>query len=82
MTKMTKKFYYQTAGHELVDTVAFGDAWKVIVEYAKEHHTAITRKVVKDEEIREEYFAKGGVFLSMDHYKPGDEYILQAESGG
>ena len=67
---MTKDFYYHVAGTEFHDTIAFGDAWKKAKALAKEKHTTIERRVVRGEDIRHEFLAKGGVFLLTEYYKP------------
>lgn len=62
---MTKKFVYQVAGFEFVDSVAFGEAWKKAKAKAAELHTAVYRLVIKGEQIRQEVYYKGGCFNNI-----------------
>lgn len=61
---MAKKFVYQVAGFEFVDSVAFGEAWKEAKAKAAELHTAIYRLVIKGEDVKQEVYYKGGCFNS------------------
>lgn len=61
-----KKFVYQVAGYEYVDSEAFGDAWHQAKAKAAELHTAVYRLVIKGERIRQEVFTTGGCFLTTD----------------
>ena len=61
---MTKKFVYQVAGFEFVDSVAFGKAWKEAKTKATELHAAIYRLVIKGEEVKQEVYYKAGCFNS------------------
>lgn len=61
---MTKKFVYQVAGFEFVDSVVFGKAWKEAKAKATELHTAVYRLVIKDEDMKQEVYYKGGCFNS------------------
>lgn len=69
---MTKDFFYNVNGTEFHDTVAFGNAWKQAVALAKEEHCGIDRTVVNGNDIRYEFYAKGGVFLA-DRFKTVDK---------
>lgn len=60
-----KKFVYQVAGWEFVDTVAFGEAWREAKFRATQLHMPIYRLVIKGEEVKQEVFTKGGCFLSV-----------------
>lgn len=67
-----KKFVYQVAGFEWVDTEAFGNGWKQAKEKATELHAAVYRLVVNGDKTRQEFFADGGCFLPVcyqDHVK-------------
>ncbi len=72
---MTKDFYYNVNGAEFRDTVAFGQAWKEAKALAREEHCGIERTVVYGDEIRYEFYAKGGVFVS-DKYKTEWDMII------
>ena len=61
-----KKFVYQVAGYEFVDTEAFGKAWKEAKAKAAELHTAIYRLVIKGEQVRQEVYYKAGCFNSIE----------------
>ena len=63
-----KRFFYNVNGTEFEDTVAFGDGWKKALALAKKEHTEITRTVIINNDIRYEFFAKGGVFLNDRFY--------------
>ena len=60
-----KKFVYQVAGFEWVDTEAFGTAWKQAKTKATELHAAVYRLVIKDENVQQEVYYKGGCFNSI-----------------
>ena len=62
---MTKKFVYQVAGFEFVDSVAFDEAWKEAKAKATERHTAVYRLVIKGENVKQEVYYKGGCFNSI-----------------
>ena len=62
---MTKKFVYQVAGFEWVDTEAFGTAWRQAKAKATELHAAVYRLIIKGEDVRQEVFYKGGCFNSI-----------------
>ena len=72
---MTKDFYYNVNGAEFHDTVAFGQAWKEAKALAREEHCGIERAVVCGDEIRYEFYAKGGVFVN-DRYKTEWDMII------
>ena len=61
-----KKFVYQVAGFEFVDTTAFGNAWKEAKAMATELHAAIYRLVIKGEEIRQEVYLTSSCFLNVE----------------
>jgi hypothetical protein len=60
-----KKFVYQVAGFEWTDTEAFGTAWKQAKEKAAELDKTIYRLVIKNGQVRQEYFTTGGCFLPV-----------------
>lgn len=62
---MTKKFVYQVAGFEWVDTEAFGTAWKQAKAKATELHAAVYRLIIKGEDVKQEVYYKGGCFNSI-----------------
>lgn len=66
---MTKDFFYHVSGTEFHDTVAFGDAWKKAKALATEEHCTIERTVVCGDDVRYEFYAKGGCFLSDRLYE-------------
>ena len=61
-----KKFVYQVAGFEYVDSEAFGTAWRQAKTKAAELHTAIYRLIIKGDDFRQEVFTTGGCFLFAD----------------
>ena len=65
---MAKTFTYCVNGTTFEDTEAFGKAWKDAVALAKEEHATITRAVVCGNDIRYEFYAKGGCFLNDRYY--------------
>ena len=71
---MAKKFVYQVAGHEWVDSEAFGAGWREAKAYAKEIHAAVYRLVFREDEPVQEVFMVGGLFLRVDLAKK--EYIM------
>ena len=72
---MTKKFVYQVAGFEFVDTEAFGKAWKEAKAKAAELHAAVYRLVIKGEQVRQEVYYKSGYFNSVD-YMDGENVMV------
>ena len=60
-----KKFVYQVAGLEFVDTEAFGVAWKLAKAAASQFHVPVFRLVIKGEEARQEVYYKAGCFNSI-----------------
>ena len=80
---MTKVFFYYVNGTEFVDTEAFGKAWRDAKALATEEHTCITRTVLTGEDnLRHEFFAKGGIFLNERFYSvlwPGPKKIKKFE---
>ena len=72
---MTKKFVYQVAGFEFVDSIAFGEAWKEAKAKATELHTAVYRLVIKGKQVRQEVYYKGGCFNSVD-YMDGENVMV------
>ena len=60
-----KKFVYQVAGWEFVDTVAFGEAWREAKFRATQLHTAIYRLVIQNGQVRQDVFTRGGCFLPV-----------------
>lgn len=61
-----KKFVYQVAGWEFVDTVAFGEAWREAKFKASQLHEPIYRLVIDGEKVRQEVYVKAGCFLRVD----------------
>jgi hypothetical protein len=60
-----KKFVYQVAGLEFVDTEAFGVAWKLAKVAASRFHVPVFRLVIKGEQVRQEVYYKAGCFNSI-----------------
>lgn len=60
---MTKLFIYEVNGETIEDTEAFGKAWKKAKEIATREHTCITRQVIKENDIRNEFYSKACCFL-------------------
>ena len=60
-----KKFVYQVAGFEFVDTEAFGKAWKEAKAKAAELHAAVYRLVIDGEKVKQEVYYKAGCFNSI-----------------
>ena len=71
-----KKFVYDVAGFEFVDTEAFGNAWRAAKILAADKHTAIYRQVIKHGESKHEVFCTGGCFLRSDLARPQDIKIF------
>ena len=71
-----KKFVYQVAGYEFVDTEAFGKAWREAKVKAAELHVGIYRLVIKGEDWRQDVYVTGGCFLGVNYAKPEDVYIF------
>jgi len=67
-----KKFIYQVAGWEFVDSEAFGKAWKEAKAKASEVGSPIYRLVIKGETVNQEVFLKAGCFLRVDLAQPKD----------
>ncbi len=70
---MAKVFAYQVygTGYEFRGDSAWGQAWKDAKAMATELHTGIMRTVEQDgKEPRQEYYAKGGLFVNVRFY-PG-----------
>ena len=66
-----KKFVYEVAGFEFVDTVPFGTAWKEAKAKAAELHAAVYRQTIKGEdESRYEVYTTAGVFIYVEYMKP------------
>jgi len=62
---MTKRFIYQVAGLEFVDTEAFGVAWKIVKAAASQFHVPVFRLVIKGNDVKQEVYYKGGCFNSI-----------------
>ena len=60
-----KKFVYQVAGWEFVDSEAFGQAWREAKAKAAELHTPVYRLVIKGEDVQQEVYYKAGCFNSI-----------------
>lgn len=71
-----KKFVYQVAGFEFVDTEAFGTAWREAKAKAAELHTAVYRLVIKGEDVRQEAYLTAGCFLNVALTEPKDVKIF------
>ena len=65
---MKTAFIYMVNGTELYSEEAFGQEWKEAKTIAREAHCGIYRAVVRGEEIRYEFYAKGGCFLNERFY--------------
>jgi hypothetical protein len=61
-----KKFVYQVAAWEFVDSVAFGQAWQDAKAKAAELGAPIYRLIIKGEDTRQEVFMTAGCFLRAD----------------
>ena len=61
-----KKFVYQVAAWEFVDSVAFGQAWHDAKAKAAELGAPIYRLVIKGEDVRQEVYMTAGCFLRVD----------------
>lgn len=64
-----REFIYNVQGTEITDTEAFGEGWKKAKALATEMHTTIERTVIDGNNVRNEFFANGGVFLNMRFYQ-------------
>ena len=71
-----KKFVYQVAGFEYVDTEAFGTAWRQAKAEAIRLHAPVYRLVIKDDTVRQEVYVNGGCFLSVAYAKPESIYLF------
>lgn len=72
-----KRFFYEVNGTQFEETSeAFGEVWKKAKELATKEHTGITRTVVCGNDIRYEFFAKGGIFLNERFYEIDKVYIF------
>ena len=71
-----KKFVYQVKGYEVADATAFGEAWKAARKTATELHCPIFRTVIRGEQVKQEVFVKGGLFLNVELAKPADYLIF------
>lgn len=71
-----KKFVYQVAGFEFVDTEAFGTAWREAKVKAADLNTAVYRLVIKDGDVRQEVYLKAGCFLNAMLAEPKDIKIF------
>lgn len=60
---MDKLFVYNVNGTTFETTEAFGQEWKAAKQMAMEEHTIITRQVICGDEITNEFFAQGGIFM-------------------
>lgn len=60
-----KKFVYQVAGWEFVDTIAFGEAWRQARAKATELHVAVYRLVIQNGQVKQDVFTRGGCFLPI-----------------
>ena len=60
-----KKFIYQVASFEFVDSIAFGEAWKMAKAMAEKLHCPIFRITIKHGEEEMEVYYKAGCFNSI-----------------
>ena len=60
-----KKFVYQVMSFEFVDSVAFGEAWKMAKAMAEKLHCPIFRITIKNDEEKMEVYYKAGCFNSI-----------------
>lgn len=66
-----KEFIYIVNGSEFyAGTDVWGQAWKDAKAQATDEHCIIERAVICGEEIRYEFYAKGGCFLAERFYSP------------
>jgi len=63
-------FIYIVNGTMIETTEAFGQVWKEAIAIAKADHTEVWREVIRGEDVRREFYAKGGCFLNERFYKP------------
>lgn len=73
---MNKLFIYKIGNLEFAESEPFGQAWKDAVEWAKHYHVGITRTVIDGSNKREEFFARGGIFLNKRFYTKEKEKIF------
>ena len=73
---MTKTFIYMVNGTEFYTEKDIGPEWKEAKALATEEHCEIWRAVVKGENIRYEFYAKGGCFLDEEFYVKGKAEIF------
>ena len=63
-------FIYNVNGTELNETTeAWGKEWQEAKELAKEQKCGIYRLVINGDNVRHEFYAKGGCFLNEKFYK-------------
>ena len=73
---MARTFEYRVNGTTFEDTEAFGKAWKDAKEMATAEHTYIERTIVNGNDIRYEFYAKGGIFLNERFMEVDKVYIF------
>lgn len=68
---MAKEFIYIVNGTEFnAGADVWGQAWKDAKAWATNEHSIIERAVIDGEEIRYEFYAKGGCFLADRFFSP------------
>lgn len=71
-----KKFVYQVKGYEWADTEAWGTAWEKAKAKATELHAPVFRLVIKNGDVREEVYYKGGVFNTTKSMGDGSRVMV------
>lgn len=73
-----KWFVYDVNGSVFESSEPFGEAWLKAKEVARAEHVGIFRQVVNTVtgEIRNEFYAVGGVFLNERFYEVSKLYIF------
>ena len=68
---MKNEFIYMVNGTEFnAGTDVWGQAWKDAKAQATAEHTIIERAVINGDDVRYEFYAKGGCFLAERFYEP------------
>lgn len=65
---MAKTFIYRVGNVQAIDTEAFGKIWYEMEKIAERQHLSIFRTVITEVSTKQEFFAEGGVFLSMKFF--------------
>ena len=69
-------FVYNVNGTILETEEAFGEVWRQAKALAKEEKTFITRCVVKGDSVKEEFYHKAGIFLSIKLWDKNEAKIF------